>query len=213
LKQGPARNKAEARLAGSEGLAMQSAVQLQATGNILLPAVCCRPRETTEHCAVRHAFVALKTNELTQCAPVEEELTSTLDVCGVIGCVYHCVTVLECRGVRMVRDRRKDVGRLVIQKGISAVAVISISARVFVMGNELTVRLELSFCTVYQFGRSQSIKIDNSFFQRVEQFKYLGTTIAYRSSIQEEIKGGLKSGNACYHSVQNLCLPVCYPKI
>jgi len=74
----------------------------------------------------------------------------------------------------MVRDRRKDVGRLVTQKGISAVAVIGISARVFVMDNELTARLELNFCTVYQFGRSQSINIDNSFFQRVEQLKYLG---------------------------------------
>jgi hypothetical protein len=142
-----------------------------------------------------------------------EELTWTLDECGVIGCVYHCVTVLECRGVRMVRDRRKDVWRLVIQKSISAVAVISISARVFVVGNELTVSLELNFCTVYQFGRSQSINIDNSFFQMVEQFKYLGKTTTHKNSIQEEITGILKSGNACYHSVQNLCLPVCYPKI
>jgi len=44
----------------------------------------------------------------------------------------------------------------------------------------------------------------NSIFERVEQFKYLGTTIANRNSIQEEIKGRLKSGNACCHSVQNL---------
>jgi hypothetical protein len=38
----------------------------------------------------------------------------------------------------------------------------------------------------------------------VELFKYLGTTLTNQSSIQEEIKGRLKSGNACYHSVQNL---------
>jgi len=38
----------------------------------------------------------------------------------------------------------------------------------------------------------------------VEQFKYLGTTITYQNSIQEEIKSRLKSGNACYRSVQNL---------
>ena len=35
-------------------------------------------------------------------------------------------------------------------------------------------------------------------------FKYLGTTLTNQNSIQEEIKSGLKSGNACYYSVQNL---------
>jgi hypothetical protein len=53
-------------------------------------------------------------------------------------------------------------------------------------------------------GRSQNIKTDNSSFERVEEFKYLGTTLTYQNSIQEEIKVKLKSGNACYHSVQNL---------
>jgi hypothetical protein len=38
----------------------------------------------------------------------------------------------------------------------------------------------------------------------VEEFKYLGTTLANQNSIQEEIKSRLKSGNACYHSVQYL---------
>jgi hypothetical protein len=38
----------------------------------------------------------------------------------------------------------------------------------------------------------------------VEQFKYLGTTLWDKNSIHEEIKSRLKSGNACYHSVQNL---------
>ena len=32
----------------------------------------------------------------------------------------------------------------------------------------------------------------------------LGTTLTHQNSIQEEIKSRLKSGNACYHSVQNL---------
>jgi hypothetical protein len=45
------------------------------------------------------------------------------------------------------------------------------------------------------------IKIDNS---SCEKFKYLGTTLKNQNSIQEEIKSKLKSGNACYHSVQNL---------
>ena len=44
-------------------------------------------------------------------------------------------------------------------------------------------------------------RIDNSTFNRVEDFKYLGTTITNQISIAEEIKSRLKSGNACYHSV------------
>jgi hypothetical protein len=38
----------------------------------------------------------------------------------------------------------------------------------------------------------------------VEQFKYLGTPLMNQNSIQEEIKSKLKSGGACYHSVQTL---------
>ena len=38
----------------------------------------------------------------------------------------------------------------------------------------------------------------------MEEFKYLGTTLTDQNSIEEEIKSGLKSDNACYHSVQNL---------
>jgi hypothetical protein len=40
--------------------------------------------------------------------------------------------------------------------------------------------------------------------ERVEKFKYLGTTLTNQNYFQEEIKSRLKSGNACYHSVQNL---------
>ena len=36
------------------------------------------------------------------------------------------------------------------------------------------------------------------------KFKYLGTTLTNQNSIAEEIKSRLRSGNACYHSVQNL---------
>ena len=53
-------------------------------------------------------------------------------------------------------------------------------------------------------GRSHNIKIDYSSFERVKQFEYLGTTLANQNFIEEAIKNRLKSGNACYHSVQNL---------
>ena len=48
------------------------------------------------------------------------------------------------------------------------------------------------------------MRIDNSTFERVEEFKYLETTLTNQNAIREEIKNGLRSGNACYHSVQNL---------
>jgi hypothetical protein len=48
------------------------------------------------------------------------------------------------------------------------------------------------------------MKTDNGSFERVEEFKYLGTTLRSDNSIQEEIKSRLKSGNACYHSVRCL---------
>jgi len=53
-------------------------------------------------------------------------------------------------------------------------------------------------------GRSHSITFNNSSFERVEEFKYLVTTITNQNFIQEEIKSKLNSGNACCHLVQNL---------
>jgi hypothetical protein len=53
-------------------------------------------------------------------------------------------------------------------------------------------------------GRIHNIKIENCSFESVEDFKYLGTNLTYQNSIQEETKSRLKSGNACYHSVNNL---------
>ena len=53
-------------------------------------------------------------------------------------------------------------------------------------------------------GRIHSVRIDNSAFERVEEFKYFGTTLTNINSIAEEIKSRLRSGSACYHSVQNL---------
>jgi hypothetical protein len=65
-------------------------------------------------------------------------------------------------------------------------------------------------------GRSRYTKIDNSFFGRTEEFKYLRTKLIDQNFIQKEIKRRLKSGNVCYHSLQNILssrLPSKYLKI
>jgi hypothetical protein len=56
-------------------------------------------------------------------------------------------------------------------------------------------------------GRSHRIKI---FFERVEEFKYLGTTLT-KKSIQEEIQKRMKPGNACYHqfAIENVKIWTC----
>jgi len=48
-------------------------------------------------------------------------------------------------------------------------------------------------------GRIHSMRMDNSPTERVEEFKYLGTTLTNQNSIQEEIKSRVKLGNACYY--------------
>ena len=46
-------------------------------------------------------------------------------------------------------------------------------------------------------GLSHTVKVDNSSIERMEEFKYLGTTLTNQNSVQEEIKSRLKLGNAC----------------
>ena len=60
--------------------------------------------------------------------------------------------------------------------------------------------------------RSHNLKIDNSPFERVEHLKYLGKNLTHQNSIQEAIKNKAESGNACYHSVQNLLSSSLLPK-
>jgi hypothetical protein len=52
--------------------------------------------------------------------------------------------------------------------------------------------------------QNHNIKTANRCFENVTQFKYLGTTVTNQNWIQEEIKSKLNSGNACYHSTQNV---------
>jgi hypothetical protein len=65
---------------------------------------------------------------------------------------------------------------------------------------EKTKYMVMSSC----LGQNGKIQRDNKSFATMEQFKYLGTTLTYQNFIHQEIKSRLKSGYACYHSVQNL---------
>ena len=48
------------------------------------------------------------------------------------------------------------------------------------------------------------IYVGSKFFESVEHFKFLGTSLMNQNSFHEEIKSRLHSGNACYYSMQNL---------
>ena len=66
----------------------------------------------------------------------------------------------------------------------------------------LDVNADETQCMVMSLDRN--VGRNHSSFEREEDFKYLGTTLTHNNSIQEKIKGRFKSGNACYHSVQNI---------
>jgi hypothetical protein len=53
-------------------------------------------------------------------------------------------------------------------------------------------------------GQTREIKIGNRSFENLSQLKYLGTKGTNENVIQEEIKRRMNSGNASYHSAQNL---------
>jgi hypothetical protein len=53
-------------------------------------------------------------------------------------------------------------------------------------------------------GKNYNIKIAIRSFENVAKFKYLGMTGTNQNLIYKEIKRILNSGNACYHSIQNL---------
>jgi hypothetical protein len=61
-------------------------------------------------------------------------------------------------------------------------------------------------------GQIWNIKIANRSSENVSQFKYLKITITNQNLIWEETERRLNSGNACYHSVQDLRSSICCKK-
>jgi hypothetical protein len=53
-------------------------------------------------------------------------------------------------------------------------------------------------------GQIHDIKSPNRAFENVAKFKHMGMAVTNQNLIHEEIRSRLNSGNACYHSVQNL---------
>jgi len=60
-----------------------------------------------------------------------------------------------------------------------------------------------------------SVRIDNSTFERVEEFKYLGTTLTNQNSILFPDRNLLDCGQEILAIIRYgiFCLPGCYPKI
>jgi hypothetical protein len=107
--------------------------------------------------------------------------------------------------VHIIGDLANDANILgrsvhIIKKNTEALVIAS-KETVLEINDEKTKYMVISWDQ--NAGRSHDIKIDNSCFERVEQFRYLGITLKNQNSIQEENKCRLKSQIACYHSVQN----------
>jgi hypothetical protein len=53
-------------------------------------------------------------------------------------------------------------------------------------------------------GQNQNIRVANESFENVAKFKYVGMKLTNQNDIHDKIRSRLNSGNACYHSDQNL---------
>jgi len=91
-----------------------------------------------------------------------------------------------------IQTIKKNTEALVVASKETGLKVNSDKSKYLVMSQE------------QKAGQNHNMKADNCSFERVENFKYLQTTLTNEKSVQEEIKSRLKSGNAWYFSVQNL---------
>jgi hypothetical protein len=62
-------------------------------------------------------------------------------------------------------------------------------------------------------GWNHSLKADNSSFARVEEFKYLETTLTIKILSRKRLRAHWRQGMVVIIVCKNFCLTVCYPKI
>ena len=84
-----------------------------------------------------------------------------------------------------------------------SVHTVKENAEALVVGSE-EIGLEVSADKTKYMAMSRDQNAGRIHSVRVEKFKFWGTILAYQNSIPKEIKSRLRSGNACYHSVQNV---------
>jgi hypothetical protein len=82
-------------------------------------------------------------------------------------------------------------------------SIIYKSTELYITYIHFSTQVSLSFtlfAPINNFGQKSvfTVHIDSSSFEKVLEFKYLGTTLTNQNSIQEEIKSRLKLRNACY---------------
>jgi hypothetical protein len=68
-------------------------------------------------------------------------------------------------------------------------------------------------CRDYKAGRSHNMKIDNSSFEGVEEFRYLGTNLKIQKFFRKKLRADRSQGMLAITRYRIFCLPVCYPKI
>ena len=61
--------------------------------------------------------------------------------------------------------------------------------------------------------RSHMIKTDNSSSERVEEFKYLETTLTIKILFWKKLRADWNQGMLAIIWFRIFCLPICYPKI
>jgi hypothetical protein len=96
--------------------------------------------------------------------------------------------MLRCENIVILRIRFLDVAKF---------TTLTLSSSVY------TEKSKYVLLSHHQ-KKKNDIKVGNRCFENVIEFTYLGTNTTNQTLFQEEIKRRLNSGNACYHSVQNL---------
>jgi hypothetical protein len=100
--------------------------------------------------------------------------------------------------VNLLSDNRDTIKK-------SAETLIDASKEVGIEVNTEKTKCEYMLLSRHQNAvENHNIKIANRCFENMVQITYLGTTVTNQNVIQEEMKRRLNSGNASYHSVQNL---------